>query len=51
MYYIKIKDGQGEVVYYNDTIPTMLEGIEILEAQFENIDNSDDYVVEFNLVK
>lgn len=51
MYYIKIKDGQGNVIYNNENIETMLEGVEILEKQFENIDNSDDYVVEFNLVK
>ena len=51
MYYIKIKDGQGNVIYNNENIETMAEGLEILEREFDKIDNCDDYVVEFNLLK
>ena len=27
MYYIKIKDGQGNVIYNNENIETMAEGV------------------------
>ena len=51
MYYIKIKDGNNNVIYNNENIETMTEGLEILEREFDKIDNCDDYVVEFNLLK
>lgn len=51
MYYIKIKDGQNNVIYNNENIETMAEGLEILEREFDKIENCDDYVVEFNLLK
>lgn len=49
MYHVIVKDGEGNIIYSNSDVESMKEGITILEDVFEDVDNSDDYVVDFNL--
>ena len=49
MYHVIVKDGEGNVIYSNSEVESMKEGVEILEEVFEDVSNTDDYVVDFNL--
>lgn len=51
MYYLKIWDDSENLVYQNTEIETMQEGLELMEEIFNDISNSDGYVIDFNLVK
>lgn len=51
MYYLKIWDADENIIYQNTSIETMQEGLELMEEIFDNISNSDGYVIDFNLVK
>lgn len=49
MYHVIVKDGKGNIIYSNSEVESMREGVTILEEVFGDVDNSDDYVVDFNL--
>lgn len=49
MYHVIVKDGEGNIIYSNSEVESMREGVIILEEVFEDVNNSDDYVVDFNL--
>ncbi len=51
MYYIKIFDGERNLIYQNTEIETLAEGVEILEEVFEDVPNSDNYIVKFNVME
>ena len=51
MYYLKIWDDDENIIYQNTSIETIQEGLELMEEIFDNISNSDGYVIDFNLVK
>ena len=49
MYHVIVKDGEGNIIYSNSEVESMKEGVAILEEVFGDVDNTDDYVVDFNL--
>ena len=49
MYHVIVKDGEGNIIYSNSEVESMREGVTILEEVFEDVGNSDDYVVDFNV--
>lgn len=51
MYHVIIKDDKGNIIYQNTEVASMLEGVEILEREFEGIGNCDNYIVDFGLNK
>ena len=49
--YFAVDIDDENIIYQNTSIETMQEGLELMEEIFDNISNSDGYVIDFNLVK
>lgn len=49
MYHVIVKDPEGRIICQNTEVATLVEGLDILEAAFEEIENSDHYVIDFGL--